>query len=115
MMEWMPPPDGIECAKVVMFSHPTNGDSSTSLAQLTALEAAANPQWPVQRSNNRKLRCMAPSVHNVNAKYGTRNPILITSKASGSAETLIVTEPMTLRASSDLIEDANEVSTISSG
>jgi len=58
---------------------------------------------------------MVPSVHNVNAKYGTRNPILITSKASGSAETLIVTEAMTLRASSDLIEDANEVSTISSG
>ena len=27
MMEWMPPPDGIECAKVVMFSHPTNGES----------------------------------------------------------------------------------------
>ena len=27
LMEWMPPPDGIECAKVVMFSHPTNGES----------------------------------------------------------------------------------------
>ena len=27
MMEWMPPPDGIECAKVVMFSHPTNRES----------------------------------------------------------------------------------------
>jgi len=27
VMEWMPPPDGIECAKVVMFSHPTNGES----------------------------------------------------------------------------------------
>jgi hypothetical protein len=24
MMEWMPPPDGIECAKVAMFAHPTN-------------------------------------------------------------------------------------------
>ena len=48
---------------------------------------------------------MAPSVHNVNTKYGARNPILITSRASGSDETLIVTEAMTLRASSDLIED----------
>ena len=47
---------------------------------------------------------MAPSVHNVNTKYGTRNPILITSRASGSAETLIVTEAMTLRAQGNRVK-----------
>src|SRR5208283_1322887 len=56
----------------------------------------------VQRPNKRRFLLAAPSDQYKNVKYGSRNPILINSNASGSAEMLIVTEAGTFCAASTI-------------